>query len=152
MVIYNEDLTRELDKSEIDLIKGRIEHRRIFVAHHEAIEPVEEVSHIEVVTRPSGKTYERKVIDIPAVEGKEAWDEYKTVRVYKPYTEAELKERMIAKLRSQRKAECFPIVNRGAPWYERLTAEQREELEAWYAAWLNVTETLEAPEMPAWLK
>lgn len=54
--------------------------------------------------------------------------------------------------RYQREIECFPIINRGILWYERLTTEQKEELNIWYQAWLDVTETKFIPEKPTWLK
>ena len=54
-------------------------------------------------------------------------------------------------LRHTRETQCFPIINRGALWYERLSAEQKEELNIWYQAWLDVTETGVIPEKPKWL-
>ena len=60
-------------------------------------------------------------------------------------------ERLADELRFQREKKCFPIINRGALWYERLSEEQKAELDAWYQAWLNVTETLVIPENPSWL-
>lgn len=53
--------------------------------------------------------------------------------------------------RALREKECFPVINRGQFWYDTLTSEQTEELKTWYAAWLNVTQTLAVPERPAWL-
>lgn len=47
---------------------------------------------------------------------------------------------------------CFPIINRGQLWYNKLTDEQKEELAKWYNDWLNVTETLIEPKTPEWLK
>lgn len=32
-------------------------------------------------------------------------------------------------LREQREEECFPIINRGRPWYNRLTEEQNNDIE-----------------------
>ena len=61
-------------------------------------------------------------------------------------------EYLMDELRYKREKICFPIINRGALWYEKLSEEQRVELNAWYQAWLNVTETKTAPEMPEWLK
>lgn len=55
-------------------------------------------------------------------------------------------------LRARREKECFPIINRGQPWYDRLTEEQRAEVNSWYSAWLDVTDTLVAPEKPTWIK
>lgn len=57
-----------------------------------------------------------------------------------------------AEFRELRAKECFPIINRGQFWYDTLTSEQTEELKTWYAAWLNVTQTLAVPERPAWLE
>lgn len=47
---------------------------------------------------------------------------------------------------------CFPVINRGQLWYNKLTDEQKEELAKWYNDWLNVTETLIEPKTPEWLK
>ena len=55
-------------------------------------------------------------------------------------------------LRSRRKNECFDYINRGSLWYNRLNNKQKQELETWYEAWLNVTDTMEVPEKPNWLK
>ena len=54
--------------------------------------------------------------------------------------------------RKQREKDCFPIINRGELWYERLTDQQREELQLWYQAWLDVTQTQTIPVKPEWLK
>lgn len=56
-----------------------------------------------------------------------------------------------AKLRLKRENECFPIINRGKLWYDLLTEEQIIELNNWYAAWLDVTDTLSVPVKPEWL-
>ena len=55
-------------------------------------------------------------------------------------------------LRMMREDECFTIVNRGQAWYNTLTEEQKEELQAWYKDWLDVTKTGVIPEKPSWLK
>lgn len=54
-------------------------------------------------------------------------------------------------LREQRDRECFPIINRGSLWYDRLTEEQITELKKWYSDWLDVTNTLIVPTMPDWI-
>lgn len=54
--------------------------------------------------------------------------------------------------RELRERECFPIINRGQPWYDTLTSVQKYELSEWYRAWLDVTETLNIPEKPSWIK
>jgi hypothetical protein len=60
-------------------------------------------------------------------------------------------EQTRTKLRSQRKQKCFPIVNRGVCWYNDLSDQQKEELQNWYHAWLDVTDTLVVPETPSWI-
>ena len=65
--------------------------------------------------------------------------------------EVELEKKKID-LRNKRKTECFDYINRGALWYNRLSKNQKEELEQWYDNWLNVTDTLLIPEKPSWLK
>ena len=60
-------------------------------------------------------------------------------------------EILLSQLREQRKTECFPIINRGSLWYNRLTEEQITELDTWYSAWLDVTDTLVVPTMPDWI-
>lgn len=54
-------------------------------------------------------------------------------------------------IRVRRERECFPVVNRGLPWYELLSQEQAAELKTWYQAWLDATTTRVVPEKPAWL-
>lgn len=59
--------------------------------------------------------------------------------------------RELTYLRAQREKACFKYVNRGSLWYNKLTDEQKEELDTWYQAWLDVTETRAIPEKPEWL-
>lgn len=54
-------------------------------------------------------------------------------------------------LRNKRENECFSVINRGQLWYNKLTEEQRLELDIWYKKWLDVTETRIIPEKPIWL-
>lgn len=63
-------------------------------------------------------------------------------------TEEELKAEL---LRKRRESECFPVINRGTLWYEKLTAEQKMELSTWYEAWLDAPATGTAPTAPIWL-
>lgn len=54
-------------------------------------------------------------------------------------------------LRDIRKVRCFDIINRGKFWYNKLSEEQIVELNAWYQAWLDVTNTYVIPKTPSWL-
>ena len=58
----------------------------------------------------------------------------------------------IYNLRILRQEECFSVINRGQLWYSTLTEEQLAELQTWYKAWLDVTETKVIPEKLEWLK
>lgn len=60
-------------------------------------------------------------------------------------------EQILMNLRNQREVECFPVINRGKLWYDNLTTEQIAELNKWYNAWLDVTETKVIPNKPNWL-
>lgn len=66
-------------------------------------------------------------------------------------TEQQLLKEKQQQLRKLRETECFAYINRGEMWYKRLTEEQKIELDAWYQAWLDITETLEIPSKPTWL-
>ena len=54
-------------------------------------------------------------------------------------------------LRKRREKECFPIINRGALWYDKLTEEQKAELSAWYEAWLDAPQTGVIPKKLQWV-
>ena len=53
--------------------------------------------------------------------------------------------------RHMREKMCYPIINRGKLWYDHLTLAQHTELNDWYEAWLDVTETHIIPDTPAWV-
>lgn len=107
-------MTRILDKSgnelkqeDIDLNAGKLVDETITV-HHDAVEGVEEVSHVEVLKEyyQTGLDGEpvldedghkivfgkdvQTVIDVPGVEAKAAYDEQEEIQRYIPYTAEEL--------------------------------------------------------------
>ena len=53
--------------------------------------------------------------------------------------------------RHMREKMCYPIINRGKLWYDHLTLAQHTELNDWYEAWLDITETQIIPDTPAWV-
>lgn len=61
-------------------------------------------------------------------------------------------EDLLDALRWKRENDCFTIINRGIPWYARLTENQKHELANWYQAWLDITITKQIPQKPSWLK
>lgn len=74
-----------------DLSRGRLVEEKLFVAHHPAVEAAAEQWHYETTAvYPNGGKDVAKVVDVPGVEAKDAWDEYETVQRYIPYTDEEL--------------------------------------------------------------
>ena len=74
-----------------DLTRGHLVEEEVFVAHHPAVEEVPEQWHYETIQEyPGGGKDVVKVVDVPGVEAKDAWDEYETIKRYVPYTEEEL--------------------------------------------------------------
>lgn len=57
----------------------------------------------------------------------------------------------LSAIRAQRETECFSVINRGTLWYEKLTAEQKNELSVWYQNWLDAPQTGIIPAKPEWL-
>lgn len=59
--------------------------------HHEAVDGVDEVWHYETIAEyTNGGKDIRKVVDVPGVEAKAAWDEEIQIQIYVPYTPDEL--------------------------------------------------------------
>ena len=174
MKIYNEAKTQEIKNPDLSL--GKLVADKLFVAHHDAVPTVvgktsEELAH-EMQAQgaetffndarglwyyvdqkfPNGGRSVKAIYPVQAVEAKNAWDEYEDIYVYVPYTDIELLENRKNEIRKKREEECFPIINRGTIWYDKLTDEQKIELSNWYDAWLNAPETLKVPEILTWLK
>jgi len=76
-----------------DMEKGYLVEDSLFIAHHEAIEAVDEQGHWETVAEyPNGGKDVEWIIDVAGVEAKEAWDEYEDILRYIEYTPEELAE------------------------------------------------------------
>ena len=84
----------DIDGNELespDLSLGYLSEENILTAHHPAVEAIAEQWHYETVAEyPNGGKDVKKVVDVPGVEAREAWDEYETISRYIPYTEEEL--------------------------------------------------------------
>lgn len=88
MKIFDEN---NVELFEPDLSLGYLIEDRILIAHHEAVEAVVEEGHWETVAEyPNGGKDVDWIVDVPAVEAKEAWDEYEDILRYVLYTEVEL--------------------------------------------------------------
>lgn len=99
-----------------DLTKGYLKPETQTV-HHDAVKAVEEVSHYETETLPDGTPaiyYDadgrekgrdvRKVVDVPGVAAKEAYDEEVDVQRYVLYTADELAEQAAARKKAEQEA------------------------------------------------
>lgn len=89
-------MKRILDINNVEVLEpnyelGKLIEEKILVAHHEAISPIQEEGHWEIVAEyPNGGRDVEWVIDVKGVEGKEAWDEWEEIYRYIPFTEEEL--------------------------------------------------------------
>ena len=88
-----------------DLTKGYLKPETQTV-HHDAVAGVEEVSHYETIAEyPNGGKDVRKVMDVPGVAAKEAYDEEVEVQRYVLYTAEELAAQEKARKEAEEKAQ-----------------------------------------------
>lgn len=82
---------------------GYTQEETILIAHHDAVLPVEEQGHYEVVAiYPNGGRDLAWVVDVEGVEAEEAWDETEDILRWIPYTQEELDAREAARLEEER--------------------------------------------------
>ena len=86
-----------------DLTKGYLKQETQTI-HHDAVVGVEEVSHYEYKTYPNGGRDRWKVVDVPGVAAKEAYDEEVEVQRYVLYTADELAAQAEAKKKAEEAA------------------------------------------------
>lgn len=93
----------ELQPEEINYNVGYVtEEKDYVIAHHDAIEAVEEQGHYEVLAEyPNGGKDVEWVIDVPGQEAKAAYDETTDILRYHPYNEGELAYNEIFLLQQQ---------------------------------------------------
>lgn len=110
-----------------------------------------EIVSISTYQNDSTYSYTNKEICY-SFDGRLIFAEETETEEYKAAEAVYLAEKHKNDLRRRRERECFSVVNRGEPWYRQLSDGQKADLDVWYAAWLNVTETLQVPSAPSWLK
>ena len=109
--------------------------------HHDAIQPVEEVSHLEVIKEyPNGGRDVKKVIDVPAVEGKPAWDEVVKERVFVPYTQKELDLFRIQELKALLKESDYKAIKYAEGLFTEVEYAPIKALRQSYRAEINALE------------
>lgn len=85
----------------IDEKSGYLIEDSRFLMHHEAVEAKAEQGHWETVKEyPNGGKDVEWVIDEPAVEAKEAWDEYEDILRFVEFTQSEINQRRIGELKA----------------------------------------------------
>ncbi len=134
MRIFNQDKTQEIINYNAEM--GKLVPDRLLIAHHNEVLPVAEQAHYEVVcTYENGGKEVVKVIDVPAIKGRAAYDEYEDIYVFLPYNEAEKKERLRA---------LRPALLTAFDKWEKAVLRGREQEDAavmaWYRAILDLEE------------
>lgn len=87
-----------------DMTKGYLKQEAQTI-HHDAVEGVEEVSHYEYKTYPNGGKDRWKVVDVPGVAARGAYDEEVEVQRYVLYTAEELAAQEKARKEAEEKAQ-----------------------------------------------
>lgn len=96
---------------ECDYEKGYLVEERRFVAHHKAVEAVEEKGHWETIAEyPNGGKDVDWIVDVPAVEAKEAWDEYEPIMRLVEFTAQQIAARTIAELKEKLQSTDYAIL------------------------------------------
>lgn len=140
MRIFDETKTFELSPETLDYTKGYLKPDKKFVIHHEAVEAQEAVYMDRVEHLINGSTQVWKDLVTPAVEAKEAYDEYEDVQVYVLYTEEELKEQLRTRRTNILKA--FDTYKANVKYgIEYETEQQHEYIIAWYNDLKDLRET-----------
>lgn len=81
---------------------GYLINDRLLVKHHEAVEAVDEEGHYEVIAEyPNGGKDVEWVVDVEKVEAKDAYDEYEDILRYIPFTQEDLYNIRVKKLKAQ---------------------------------------------------
>ena len=109
MKIFDETRTYQMSLETIDFEIGYLKNDKKFIKHHDAVEAKEAVYKDIVEKLPNGSTQTWNELVTPAVEAKEAYDEYEDIQVFVLYTEEELKERADRKRSVELKAELAKI-------------------------------------------
>ena len=107
---------RILDENNIvletyDSNKGYVKEEAIIIAHHNAVEEVEEKGHYEVIKEyDNGGKDVKWVVDVEGVEPKEAYDEYETILRYIPYSKKELAVKEIDSIKTELCNDDYKII------------------------------------------
>lgn len=128
---------RILDENNIEITApdyelGYAEPEVIVTAHHDAVEAVEEQWHYEVVREyPNGGKDVARVVDVPGVQAREAWDEAEEILRWHPYSAEELERReQERQAAAEAEAEAERLAQEAAAALERENARLRAQVDA----------------------
>ena len=98
MRIFNEDKTQEIQDYNKELYYLRPD--KLFIKHHEAIEEVKQISHLEIVRKneQTGGVEYKEIIDVPYSPAQDAYDEYEDIQVIISYTKEQI---IVSKIRDR---------------------------------------------------
>lgn len=96
---------------QFDEKSGYLKEDSRFLKHHEAVEAKAEKGHWETVKEyPNGGKDVDWIVDEPAVEAKEAWDEYEPILRFVEFSKAELNQRRIGELKAHLQSTDYMIL------------------------------------------
>jgi hypothetical protein len=124
-----------------DNTKGYLKNDRLFVCHHDAVSAVEEQGHWETIAEyPNGGKDVEWIVDVPAVEAKEAWDEYENILRFVAFSSKELAENRILELKQKLADTDYNILKivEGAA-----TIDEKADIIAQRASWRKEINELE---------
>ena len=145
MRVFNKDKTQELKEYDLNLgyliddkiityHEAEIVHHEAEITHHDAVKGIEEQGHYEVVAEyPNGGRDVKWVVDLEGVEAREAYDEVikeaydevvkeaydgaEDIEVYIPYTEEELLQNKISKLKKELYDTDYKAIKYAEGWF-----------------------------------
>lgn len=162
MRVFNQNKTIELDSAMLDMESGQLVADKLLIAHHEAVpfkqgKTVQEIAaeleaqgaivevggndrFYRVVKEYEGGGRDTALIEAePDTPAQDAYDEYEDIQVYVLYTDEELQERRLTKLRAQRE----PLLSAFDKWEKavlRGREDDSEEIMSWYHDLLDLKE------------
>lgn len=140
MRIFDETKTRELSENSIDPLKGYLKIDKRFIAHHPAVEAKEAVYKDRKGDFDEyGGYLIYKDLVCPAVEAKDAYDEYEDIWVFVEYTAQEFQERKLTELRNKR----INLLSAFDKWEKaviRGREDEDEDIMDWYCDILDLRE------------
>lgn len=123
--------------------KGFLREDQIVIAHHKAVKEQAEQGHYEVIKEypETGGKDVKWVVDVPAVEAREAYDETESILRYIPFTEKELALQKIGELKQKlfdtdynilkivegaaTLSECAEVIKKRAAWRKEINELER---------------------------